>query len=65
MRLLVIQSRVRVQLAAAAFVLGSNAHMPDVIKLGWIPIRERRENHCLLNTVLKALHYNDWPSYLS
>ena len=37
--------------------------MPDVIKLGWIPIKEGRENHILLNT-FKALHYNDWPSYL-
>ena len=65
MTLLVIQSRVRVQLAAAGFVLGRYAHMPDVIKLGWIPIKERRENHILLDTVFKALHYNDWPSYLS
>ena len=53
-----------IPLAAAAFVLGRYAHMPDVIKLGWIPIKERKENHILLNT-FKALHYNDWPSYLS
>ena len=26
-------------------------------------IKERRENH-LLNTAFKALHCNDWPSYL-
>ena len=52
-----------VQLAAAGFVLGRYAHMPDLIKLGWMPIKERRENH-LLNTGLKALDYNDWPSYL-
>ena len=53
----------RVQLAAAGFVLGRYVHMPDLIKLGWMPIKERRENH-LLNTVFKALHCNDWPSYL-
>ena len=52
----------RVQLAATGFVLGRYAHMLDLIKLGWMPIKERRENQ-LLNTVLKALHYNDWPSY--
>ena len=52
-----------VQLAAAGFVLGRYVHMPDLIKLGWMPIKERRENH-LLNIVFKALHYNDWPSYL-
>ena len=37
--------------------------MPDPIKLGWMPIKERRE-YQLLNTIFKALHYNDWPSYL-
>ena len=31
--------------------------MPDLIKLGWLPIKERRENQ-LLNSVFKALHYN-------
>ena len=54
MTLLVMESCVRVQLAAAAFVLGRYAHMPDVIKLGWIPTKEGRENHILLNT-FKAL----------
>ena len=53
----------RVQLAAAGFVLGRYAHMPVLIKLGWMPIKERSE-YQLLNTVFKALHYNDWPSYL-
>ena len=52
-----------VQLAAAGFVLGRYAHMPDLIKLGWMPIKERRE-YQLLDTVFKALQYNDWPSYL-
>ena len=37
--------------------------MPDLIKLEWMPIKERRENH-LLNPVFKALHCNEWPSYL-
>ena len=37
--------------------------MPDLIKLGWMPLKERR-GYQLLNTVFKALNYNDWPSYL-
>ena len=37
--------------------------MPDSIKLGWMPIKERKENQ-LLNTISKALHFSDWPSYL-
>ena len=39
--------------------------MPDLIKLGWMPIKERSE-YQLLNTVFKALHYimTAWPSYL-
>ena len=53
----------RVQLAAAGFVLGRYAHMPDLIQLGWLPIKEHRENQ-LLNSIFKALHYNDWLSYL-
>ena len=53
----------RVQLVAAGFVLGRYAHMPDLIKLGWMAIKERRE-YQLLNNVFKALQYNDCPSYL-
>ena len=53
----------RVQLAAAGFVLGRYEHTPGLIKLGWMPIKERRQ-YQFLNTVFKALHYNDWPSYL-
>ena len=53
----------RAQLAAAGFVLGRYAHMLVLMKQGWLPIKERRENQ-LLNNVFKALHYNDWPSYL-
>ena len=34
-------------------------------KLGCMPIKERRTlQYQLLNTVFKALHYNDRPSYL-
>lgn len=53
----------RVQLAAAGFVFGRYAHMPNLTNLGWMPIKERRE-YQLLNTAFKTFHYNDWPSYL-
>ena len=53
----------RAQLAAAGFVLGRYSHMLVLMKLEWLPIKERRENQ-LLNNVFKALHYNDWPLYL-
>ena len=49
--------------AAAGFVLGRYANKLHVLKLGWLPINERRENH-LLHTVFKALYFNNWPSYL-
>ena len=52
-----------VQSAAAGFVLGRYANKLDVLKLGWLPINERTENH-LLHTVFKALNFNNWPSYL-
>ena len=51
------------QSAAAGFFLGRYANKLDVLKLGWLPINERRENH-LLYTVFKALYFNNWPSYL-
>ena len=53
----------RVQVAAASFVLGRYTNKPDLRKLGWLPVVERRESH-LLNNVVKALHFIDWPSYL-
>ena len=53
----------RVQLAAAGFVLGRYAEKNDLLKLGWLPINERRESH-LLHAVFKAMHSTYWPSYL-
>ena len=50
--------------AAASFILGHYANKLNVLKLGWLPINERRENH-LLHTVFKALYFNNWPSYLN
>ena len=51
----------RVQLALQVSFLGAMSMCR--IKLGWMLKKERRENQ-LLNTVFKALQYNDWPSYV-
>ena len=53
----------RVQLAAASFVIGRFADVGDIAKLGWLPIRERRQYRLLCMT-FKALNFDDWPSYL-
>ena len=53
----------RFQLATEGFVLGRYAHMPDLINLAWMPIKECSECQ-LLDTVFKALHYDDWLCYL-
>ncbi len=53
----------RVQLAVAGFVLGKYASPLDVLTLGWLPIKERRDYH-LSKLVYKALYFSDWPAYL-
>ena len=54
----------RVQNAAASFVIGHYATLEDTIKLGWLPIQERREWH-ILKTTYKALYDSSWPSSVS
>ena len=54
----------RVQKAAAGFVVQRYATVADVIKLGWLPIQERRDCH-VLKTAYKALHDPYWPQYIS
>ena len=51
------------QRAAAGFVVGMYATELDVLKLGWLPIKERRDFH-LAQAKLKALYFDQWPSYL-
>ena len=55
----------RVQFAAASFVLGPFVkNFRDVLKIGWLPINERRDLN-LLKSCFKALHYTEtWPDYL-
>ena len=54
-----------VQFAAASFVLGHYVkNFRDVLKIGWLPINERRDLN-LLQSCFKALHNADtWPDYL-
>ena len=55
----------RVQFAAASFVLGHYVkNFRDVLKIGWLPINERRDLN-LLKSCFKALHNTEtWPDYL-
>ena len=55
----------RVQFAAASFVLGHYVkNFRDVLKIGWLPINERRDLN-LLKWCFKALHNAEtWPDYL-
>ena len=54
----------RVQFAAASFVLGHYVkNFWDVLKIGWLPINERRDLN-LLKLCFKALHNTEtWPDY--
>ena len=54
----------RVQFATASFVLGQCVNFRDVLKIGWLPINERRDLN-LLKSCFKALHNTEtWPDYL-
>ena len=54
----------RLQFAAASFVKGHYVReITDIVKLGWLPVKERRDFH-LLKLVHKALHSYSWPTYL-
>ena len=55
----------RVEFAAASFVLGHYVkNFRDVLKIGWLPINERRDLN-LLQSCFKALYNTEtWPDYL-
>ena len=54
----------RLQFAAASFVKGHYVReITDIVKLGWLPVKERMDFH-LLKLVHKALHSYSWPTYL-
>ena len=52
----------RVQLIAASFVL--NRYVNDIVKIGWLPVRQRRDFH-VRKLVYQALYSPSWPSYVS
>ena len=54
----------RIQNAATSFVIGRYATTTDAVKIGWLPVQERRKWH-LLKTTYKALHDTRRPSYAS
>ena len=54
----------RIQFAAASFVTGRYVNsFESLLKLGWLPVRERRDWH-LLKTAHKALYSHNWPQTL-
>ena len=54
----------RVQLVAASFVLSRHVNdINDIVKIGWLPVRQQRDFH-VLKLVHKALHSPSWPSYI-
>ena len=53
----------RVQNSAASFVVNSYATEEDVLKLGWLPTKERTELN-LLRATHHAIYNPSWPEYL-
>ena len=55
----------KIEFAATSFVYGRYVNdIGDILKLNWLPVEERR-NFNLLKLTFKALHANQWPSYLN
>ena len=55
----------RIQYSAASFVTGRYVNsIESILKLGWLPMRERRDLH-ILKAAHKALYSSDWPLYVS
>ena len=51
------------QNVCAGFVCGRYAKEIDCLNLGWLPLKERRDQH-LFNIIFKALYFEQWPAYL-
>ena len=50
----------RLQLSACFFVCNKYVSKKDLIRINWLPIKERKEFN-LLKLVFKALHFKYWP----
>ena len=56
----------RVQPVAATFAIVLSRYVNyinDIVKIGWLPVRQRRDFH-VLKLAHKALHSPSWPSYV-
>ncbi|XP_057299613.1 uncharacterized protein LOC130630223 [Hydractinia symbiolongicarpus] len=53
----------KVMICAASFVWNKYSHTEDITRLGWLPIKQRREWHLMI-TAFKSVHQNNWPKYL-
>ena len=54
-----------IEFAAASFVYGRYVNdIGDILKLNWLPVKERRDFN-LLKLTFKALNAKQWPSYLN
>ena len=51
----------RLQKAVASLVLGKYVSSKDILKLGWLPVAERRVFDCM-KLAYNAIHYENWPS---
>ena len=54
----------KVQNAAAAFVLNGYCTITDIVKLNWLLVRESVQMN-LSNLCFKAVHFKNFPTYLS
>ena len=55
----------RVQFAAASFVLGHYVKtFRDVVKIGWLPVNERRDLNLLKSSFKAFDNAETWPGYL-
>ena len=50
----------RLRKATASFVIKRYAHTEDILKIGWLPIAERREFN-ILKLAFKAINDRNWP----
>jgi len=55
----------KIEFAAASFVYGRYVNnIGDILKLNWLPVKERRDFN-LLKLTFKALYFIQWPTYLN
>ena len=48
---------------SASFITRKYSKQESVLKLGWLPLKERRDWY-LATATFRALHHDQWPNYL-